>query len=274
MHHSSSPDPNNTTQQKNNPQPPPSNTGQLLVPSSSFRVPQDPSSLIVKKRAAFKHSRSNTIADQTVRPKSGYLKLLGRSPSFEFGRSQRSVQSPFPSPLPANNPDIVLPTIALTDSEQVIPRRKPLLKESSFLVELHTKTPLQGPLLQSPSKQIPKRGKSAPASPNLSRNSSLSAVSSVSKSYSQDDVRELLEGAQKSGDRDFNASDEENGSCVAEKGEFSDVASSSDFEMFCESEDMVPSKDDIIDGVVKESGGEGSRIEQRYLDFYHSRIHT
>ncbi len=290
LHHSSSSDAtttflqNPTEQTKPNPQLPYSDTGHFpysLVPSSSFQVPQDPSSLIVRKRAAFKLSKSNTLSDEPSHRK-GESKLKGKSPSFDVPERDDIgglCRSPL-SPIPAVNPDMVLPTISFTEGDQVIPRRKPLLKKSTFLADLRTKTPLPSQLLQSSTTELPKRGKSAPASPDTSKGrkntnyESLSVISIAAKSYSQGDVRQPAQVTHPVCDSDSDISGEcfasdggSSGSCVAERGELSDVASSDDFEMPCELDVMDPSTSKTsksMDDIISQEASRYSKIEERY----------
>lgn len=247
-----------------------------VVPSSSFQVPQGPSSLIVSKRTAFKHSKSNSLSDVQ---QAGKSKLQGKSPSFDIPEQDNVGNLPRNplSPLPAVNPDIVLPTITFVEGKKMIPSRKPLLKKSTFVIDPNKKTLLPSRLSQSPSGRLPLRGKSAPASPEcprshkVSNRGSLSVLSISSKSYSQGDVRQqsVPVALRDSDSGEQYASDEESGSCEAARGELSDVASSSDLEMPCGSYTAASSEDgenrihEPADDVVQKLQ-EHSKIEERY----------
>lgn len=226
-------------------------TSHFPPPSSAFQV----------KRATFKTLSNEVITSDSVKE----TKFLRRKAPSSFDvpehtvdeHSSQDFQELFyltntQSPNPVFNPDMVLPTIALT---QPASSRKPLMKQSSttFLSMLKSKTALHPQLFQmskSDSVDLPKRGKSAPNSPELlktrtqAKNQDRSSViTSASESYSQGDVRidETLEAPMATSRSGEVVSS--NGSCVAERGGLSDNSSvlSGDFEMLSSSWGAVPS---------------------------------
>lgn len=191
----------------------------------SSQVPQDP--ITASKKATFKLTRSKTLASEATDSLGN--KKMGRPLSVDIPecdehenstedllKAQRTQSSPLP--LPASSPDMVVPTIALAR----ISPRKPLVRQSSstFLSDLKIQAPLLSKL-PVPSVDLPKRGKSAPNSPNIEKDRKglewkLGIMKHANKCYSQGDMRQLVDSATSDGD---------SGSCVAERGEMSDSSS-------------------------------------------------
>ena len=151
-----------------------------LIPSSAFQVPHDPSELEpmeMEKKLPFVNSPScrhferklTKIAieaahnNQTHKHSSASLPAAGQSSVL-----QKSVRKSSNSPLPSFNPDIVLPTVDLTNE---CSRRKPLLKKSisesvfPFIPLAHPRSRARTLVIHGDcASNAPK---SAPASPNL-----------------------------------------------------------------------------------------------------------
>lgn len=275
--HGSSRDSSSISYSTNNNPPTQLPTGtRQFSPASPIPSPTPGVATAATRRSAFKLTKSNTLCDEyphisdahngrfTKRPY-----LTSKSPSFDVhgydGKHGQSSISPLPSPLPFSNPDFELPTIRLT---QNAPERKPLIQQSSsaFLSKLTTKTPRQYQLLASSkyrSVDFPQQVKSAPSSPNFLTKASLH----TDMSYGHCDVsqisRDILEPVttsiltQKIAEREESA-----GSCVAEQGESSDVASSGDME---EEEERVA----VARGDGEEVGGAfftGGLVQRRKDD--------
>lgn len=219
---------------------PPTLTPSSLTPSAS----QAPGvATAATRRAAFKQTKSNTLCggdDSGVHMKRPFL--TKRAPSVDVLESNGKLRQSSISPLPSFNPDFVLPTIHLPQSEFMVPERKPLMQPSSttFLSKLMTKTPRQY-LLQSSrcrSVDLPECVKSAPSSPHLKK-SNHSSIPGVVTSYSQWDLSQMGHNVpepvaasstltRKNAVGAMSDGAGSGGSCVAEQGELSDVASSGD----------------------------------------------
>lgn len=227
-----------TKQTYDNPQQLVTGTGQFsiapITPSPlTPSAPQVPTA--TTRRAAFKLTKSITLCGGDNNGSSGmHLKrslLARKAPSFDVPEHNGKLRQSSVSPLPSSNPDFVLPTIHLPLSDLVAPERKPLMQESStaFLSKLMTKTPQQY-LLQSSSflsSDLPEHVKS-PHWQRRAKVSNQSRIQGAVSSYSHWDMSRIgndvpepvTDGAMSDGA----------GSCVAEQGELSDVASSGGME--------------------------------------------
>ena len=199
-----------------------------LVPSSTFQVPQDPSELeptatVRKLMCSSTLSGGLTERKQSLTINKTQLDRETCHPPHLLATEQDSI---FPkvfhrnsnSPLPAANPEMVLPTINLT---REISSRKPLSKNVASAV--FTSSSLKPTVLSDASK-------SAPVSPAVKHASELTVTSpSGTISLSQYDLSKLGNILTSSNSDSTTSNDDtDNGSHIAEKGGLSDPASSDD----------------------------------------------
>lgn len=268
--------PRNTSTDKQSKKPPSShphlhntrkNSSQPFSSISPSLIPQDLNAS--KKRATFRSNRGNSLFDETIshdtyRPGSNRFHPTRHAPSFDtsqfiaeeeelsslqFQDSGKKMNRSSQSPMPIYNPDMVLPTINFIKNDSLVPKRKPLVKQSSttFLDELRTS--LQPRVSKSSAFRTLVKGKSAPVSPEFSDENESSSknvlpvVSRAGRSYSQEDLRvgspKVVVGPPAVAGRtpSSTASDDDggSGSCVANLGELSEAASLGDAEMPCNS---------------------------------------